>query len=160
MVNLRYVEFMGESVYDPEMHVFTYGSLMFPEIWQVVVGREFGTIQGTVAGYSIYRVRRGSYPGMIASSKDDLVRGLVYLDVDAASIERLDRFEGRFYERVTLPTECSDGKPRAAEAYVVPERKRHGLTDETWSAEAFVASGGINDFTRRFHGFSRLEAEG
>lgn len=126
----------------------------------MVVGRDFTTIQGTVAGYSIYRVRRGTYPGMIASSSDDVVRGLLYLDVDATSIERLDRFEGRFYERVALPIECADGQQQIANAYIVPEGKRHGLTDETWSAEAFVTGGGIVDFTRRFHGFSRLDAEG
>lgn len=142
------------------MHVFTYGSLMFPEIWQIVVGREFGTIEGTVSGYSVYRVRRGAYPGMIASADDDVVRGLVYIDVDASSVARLDQFEGRFYERHTLPITCADDVQRLAEAYVVPKRHSHGLTSATWTAEEFVASGGIVDFTRRFQGFSRLEAEG
>jgi gamma-glutamylcyclotransferase (GGCT)/AIG2-like uncharacterized protein YtfP len=143
------------------MHVFTYGSLMFPEIWQaVVVGREFETIEGTVSGYSVYRVRRGAYPGMIASAAENIVRGRVYLDVDSASVARLDRFEGRFYERLTLPVTCTDGQQRMAAAYVVPKRHDHGLTSETWTAEEFVASGGIVEFTRRFHGFSRLDAEG
>lgn len=151
---------MASDEYDPEMHVFTYGSLMFPEIWHVVVGREFATIEGTVSGYSVYRVRRGAYPGMIASATDDVVRGLVYFDVDPSSVARLDRFEGRFYQRHTLPVTCVDGAQRIAEAYVVPKRHDQGLTSEKWTAEEFVASGGIIDFTRRFQGFSRLEADG
>jgi hypothetical protein len=35
------------------MHVFTYGTLMFPEVWQAVVGREFATIEGTAAEFAI-----------------------------------------------------------------------------------------------------------
>ncbi len=151
---------MESDEYDPEMHVFTYGSLMFPEIWRVVVGRESATIEGTVSGYSVYRVRRGAYPGMIASVAEDVVCGLVYLDVDSDSIARLDRFEGRFYERHTVEVTCMDGQPRVADAYVVPKRHTYRLTLEPWSAEEFVARGGIIDFTRRFQGFSRLEAEG
>ena len=142
------------------MHVFTYGSLMFPEIWEIVVGREFETIEGTVSGYSVYRVRRGTYPGMIATASENSVTGLVYLDVDRESIARLDRFEGRFYERRMLQVICADGQQRAADAYVVPGRNGLGLTSETWTAEGFVAGGGIVNFTRRFQGFSRLEVEG
>lgn len=141
------------------MHVFTYGSLMFAEIWQIVVGREFETVEGVVTGYSVLRVRRGAYPGMIATPTQEVVRGLVYLDVDAASIARLDRFEGRFYERLSLAVACSDGRHRTADAYVVPERNRRGLTAEPWTASEFVTSGGIADFTRRFQGFSRLAAD-
>jgi gamma-glutamylcyclotransferase (GGCT)/AIG2-like uncharacterized protein YtfP len=142
------------------MHVFTYGSLMFREIWQIVVGREFENVAGMVAGYSVYRVRRGAYPGMIATAPKDEVRGLLYLDVDRESVARLDRFEGRFYERHVLPVLCADGQQRVAGAYVVPQRHSHGLTFESWTAEGFVASGGIDHFTSRFHGFSRLEVEG
>ena len=49
------------------MHVFTYGSLMFPEVWRIVVGREFETVDGEVAGYSIFRVDDAEYPGITAS---------------------------------------------------------------------------------------------
>lgn len=141
------------------MHVFTYGSLMFPEVWQIVVGREFESVEGFVTGYSVFRVRRGAYPGLIATPAQEVVRGLVYLDVDAASIARLDRFEGRFYERHSLAVACSDGRRRTADAYVVPERNRRGLTAEPWTASEFVTGGGIADFTRRFQGFSRLVAD-
>ena len=141
------------------MHVFTYGSLMFAEIWQVVVGREFETVEGFITGYSVYQVRRGAYPGMIATAAEEVVRGLVYLNIDAAAITRLDRFEGQFYERLSLAVDCNDGRRRTADAFVVPERNRRGLTAKPWTPGEFVASGGIADFTRRFQGFSRLEAE-
>jgi gamma-glutamylcyclotransferase (GGCT)/AIG2-like uncharacterized protein YtfP len=142
------------------MHVFTYGSLMFPEVWRIVVGREFQTVEGTLAGHSIFRVRDAAFPGIIAASSECVVRGLVYLDVDAASVARLDRFEDDFYARLSLPIECRDGQCRNADAYTVPEKNRHVLTDELWTAENFVASGGLADFIKRFQGFSRLGGPG
>jgi gamma-glutamylcyclotransferase (GGCT)/AIG2-like uncharacterized protein YtfP len=142
------------------MHVFTYGSLMFPEVWSTVVGREFDTIEGTAAGYAIYRVRDAVFPAIIAASDGSTVRGLVYLDVDADSIARLDRFEDEFYERLEVTISCADGQERRASAYVVPPKNVHVVTAEPWTAEWFVSSGGLADFIARFQGFSRLGGAG
>jgi len=138
------------------MYVFTYGSLMFPDVWRIVVGREFETVEGTAAGYSIFRVRDAAFPGITAAAGETTVRGLIYLDVDDASLERLDRFEDTFYDRLNLQIDCNDGERRGADAYVVSAKNRHVLTDEPWTAESFVSSGGLADFMRRFQGFSRL----
>lgn len=138
------------------MHVFTYGTLMFPEVWQAVVGRPFETIEGTARGFAIYRVANAVFPGIVASDERDLVRGVIYLDVDHASFTRLDLFEDNFYERQSLWVECADGHRRAAEAYVVPSRNRQVLTDEPWQRTAFVSSGGLEQFQRGFQGFHRV----
>jgi gamma-glutamylcyclotransferase (GGCT)/AIG2-like uncharacterized protein YtfP len=138
------------------MHVFTYGTLMFPEVWQAVVGRQFAAVEATAAGFAIYRVRDAVFPGIIAGDERDAVRGVIYLEVDAASLERLDRFEDDFYRRQTLSLSCDDGQPRAAEAYVVPHENRYVLTGEPWQADRFVATGGLGTFLSRFEGFARL----
>jgi gamma-glutamylcyclotransferase (GGCT)/AIG2-like uncharacterized protein YtfP len=142
------------------MHVFTYGTLMFSEVWQAVVGREFATVEATATGYAIYRVRDAVFPGIIAAGERDAVRGVVYLDVDPTSITRLDLFEDDFYRRESLWLSCDDGGRRAADAYVVPEQNRGVLTSETWQADRFVASGGLDTFIRRFEGFGRLSTSG
>jgi gamma-glutamylcyclotransferase (GGCT)/AIG2-like uncharacterized protein YtfP len=142
------------------MHVFTYGSLMFPEVWSVVVGREFETVEGTAAGYAIYRVRDAVFPGIVAAGDSSTVRGLAYLDVDDESIARLDRFEDDFYDRLEVTVNCADGQERKAGAYVVPPKNRHVVTTEPWTAEWFVSSGGLADFIARFQGFSRLGGAG
>jgi gamma-glutamylcyclotransferase (GGCT)/AIG2-like uncharacterized protein YtfP len=140
-------------------HVFAYGSLMFPEVWRIVVGRQFQTIEGKVAEYAIFRVGGAPYPGIFAVP-GAVVRGLVYLDVDEASVARLDRFEGKFYDRLNLPVECDDGVQRTADAYVVSANNQHLLTTEPWTAESFVSSGGLADFLERYQGFSWLGGEG
>jgi gamma-glutamylcyclotransferase (GGCT)/AIG2-like uncharacterized protein YtfP len=138
------------------MHVFTYGSLMFPEVWRSVVGRDFATIAGTAAGYSIFRVRDVAFPGITPAGKGSSVAGLIYLDVDNESIARLDRFEDTFYDRLSIEIDCVDGERRLAGAYVVSAKNRHVLTAEPWTAEWFESSGGLADFIARFQGFSRL----
>jgi gamma-glutamylcyclotransferase (GGCT)/AIG2-like uncharacterized protein YtfP len=142
------------------MHVFTYGSLMFPEVWRSVVGKDFATIEGIAAGYSIFRVRDAAFPGITPASAGSSVTGLVYLDVDDESIARLDRFEDTFYDRLTLQIDCRSGGQREADAYVVPEKNRHVLTAEPWTAGWFESSGGLADFIARFQGFSRLGGAG
>jgi gamma-glutamylcyclotransferase (GGCT)/AIG2-like uncharacterized protein YtfP len=142
------------------MHVFTYGTLMFPEVWKAVVGREFASVEGTAAGYAIFRVRDAVFPGIIAASERAAVRGVVYLDVDPDSVARLDLFEDDFYRRETLLIDCNDGERRRAEAYVIPNANRDVLTDDTWQRDEFVASGGLDHFIRRFQGFRRIEGGG
>jgi gamma-glutamylcyclotransferase (GGCT)/AIG2-like uncharacterized protein YtfP len=138
------------------MHVFTYGTLMFPEVWQAVVGRAFETVEGTAAGFEVFRVCDAVFPGIIAGKGDSFVPGVVYLDVDQESTERLDRFEDDFYERQAIAIDCSDGQRRVAEAYVVPTTHRSVLTSEPWGRESFLASGGLELFISRFAGFGRV----
>jgi gamma-glutamylcyclotransferase (GGCT)/AIG2-like uncharacterized protein YtfP len=138
------------------MHVFTYGTLMFPEVWRAVVGRLYAAVQGTAHGYAIYRIREAVFPGIVVAAEPNAVRGVVYLDVDDVSLARLDLFEDDFYRRESLSIECDDGQQRTAEAYVVPGERRAVLSNDAWSGEEFVASGGLEYFIRRFQGFARL----
>jgi gamma-glutamylcyclotransferase (GGCT)/AIG2-like uncharacterized protein YtfP len=138
------------------MHVFTYGTLMFPEVWQAVVGRSFDTVTGTAEGFEVFRVCDAVFPGIIAGKGACSVPGVVYLDVDQESAERLDRFEDDFYERQAIPIDCSDGQRRMADSYVVRAANRSMLTSEPWGRESFLASGGLEQFISWFAGFGRV----
>jgi gamma-glutamylcyclotransferase (GGCT)/AIG2-like uncharacterized protein YtfP len=132
---------------------------MFPEVWRAVVGREFPAVEGTATGFAIYRVRDAVFPGIIAAGETNSIRGVVYLDVDEASLERLDVFEDDFYERQALWIDCDDGERRGADAYVVPAHNHAVLTDDPWHRDEFVATGGLEDFIRRFAGFARVSRQ-
>jgi gamma-glutamylcyclotransferase (GGCT)/AIG2-like uncharacterized protein YtfP len=138
------------------MNVFTYGTLMFPEVWWAVAGTDSASVAGTAVGYAVFRVAGAEFPGIIAAAQENRVRGVVYLDVGSDALARLDRFEDDFYERRALMIDCDDEQRRAAEAYVVPASNRHVLTNEPWNRDAFVASGHLEQFIRRFAGFGRL----
>jgi gamma-glutamylcyclotransferase (GGCT)/AIG2-like uncharacterized protein YtfP len=138
------------------MHVFTYGTLMFPEVWQLVVGRPFAHVGGHVTGFALYRVADAVFPGMLATTTADVVRGVVYFDVDGEAIARLDQFEDDYYRRETVALKCDDGRICDAAAYIVPPENRGKLTDEPWTCDEFVARGDLEHFIARYGGFGRL----
>lgn len=141
------------------MHVFTYGTLMFPEVWRAVVGKQYETAAATATGFEIYYVRDAVYPGIIATAHG-AVAGLIYFDVDAESLARLDVFEGVDYHRQPIEVTRSDnGQILQADAYVIPPANRHLLTNESWSAEKFAARGDLARFVARYAGFERLTDE-
>ncbi|MGE3243852.1 MAG: gamma-glutamylcyclotransferase family protein [Pirellulales bacterium] len=152
-------------------HLFTYGTLMFPEVWRIVVGRDFESRPATLANYQIFRVADAVYPGIIASDTNPPlnpqpltlnpqlppVPGVLYLDVDAASLIRLDRFEGHDYRRLQVEVATADNQPIRADTYIIPPDHRHLLTDEIWTAANFAARGHLAEFIARYGGFHRLD---
>ena len=84
---------------DSGQAVFTYGSLMFAPVWQTVCEGQYQSAPATLKGYTRCCVRGESYPAAIAASPADEIVGLVYFNVSAADLLRLDQFEGTEYTR-------------------------------------------------------------
>lgn len=116
---------------------------------------------GTVPDFS---TKSGLSPSLSAGdpqpstldSQPTPIPGLLYLDLDADSLERLDQFESDFYQRRPITVTTGDGQQLAAEAYVVPEENRHLLTAEPWTAGEFKSRGDPARFVARYAGFHRL----
>lgn len=142
--------------YTPGMNVFTYGTLMYPGVWNAVAGETSASVRGRAEGFAIFRVAEQVFPGIVGASPADAVQGVVYLDVGAEALRRLDQFEDDFYERQVVMVNCDDGQRREAEAYVVPHANRNVLTSEPWTDEEFIARGDLDRFIQRFAGFQRL----
>jgi gamma-glutamylcyclotransferase (GGCT)/AIG2-like uncharacterized protein YtfP len=117
-------------------HVFTYGTLLFPEVMDAVAGRTFVQMRATLAGFTRVCVRGAVYPAA-REEAGGRIAGLLYLEVDAASLGRLDRFEGELYERRSVRVICDDGTSRAAEVYVVPPARYGRLETRPWDLEQF-----------------------
>ena len=116
-------------------HVFTYGSLMFPAVWSLVVARRYARVDAALDGHARFAIRDETYPGMVARS-DGSVHGVLYLDVDAPDLERLDRFEGEDYRRTVVTVACGDGAVRRAGTYVY--RRPERLLTAAWRPEEFA----------------------
>lgn len=116
------------------MHVFTYGSLMFPEVWSTVVLGRTRHEAATAPGYARFVVRGETYPGAIAAPGASL-QGVLYHDVDAADLERLDRFEGADYRRITVEVRGAAGQPLRAAMYLYLPVAR--LAPDIWDPEGF-----------------------
>jgi gamma-glutamylcyclotransferase (GGCT)/AIG2-like uncharacterized protein YtfP len=118
------------------MNLFTYGSLMFPEVWLPVAGGECTGVAATLSDHAALKVRGASYPGLVPAA-GRTTAGMLYLEVSAAAIGRLDIFEGSFYERTVVVVKTSGGADVTAFAYVVAPGHRHELADTLWDAEEF-----------------------
>jgi gamma-glutamylcyclotransferase (GGCT)/AIG2-like uncharacterized protein YtfP len=115
-------------------HVFTYGSLMFAQVWRRVVKGNYDCAPARARDYARFAVAGQAYPGMVAMQGES-VHGLVYFDVDAADIALLDAFEGHEYQRRDIDVELEDGNRIAANAYIYIDKS--GLTTACWDPEQF-----------------------
>jgi gamma-glutamylcyclotransferase (GGCT)/AIG2-like uncharacterized protein YtfP len=117
----------------PEQHVFTYGSLMFPEVWNRVVRGNYRSCPARLDGYRRHALVDASYPAIVADAGAS-VDGVLYFDVDAADLARLDAFEGVEYRRDAVPVSTASG-PAMAQAYVWLDAAR--LAHRPWLPERF-----------------------
>jgi gamma-glutamylcyclotransferase (GGCT)/AIG2-like uncharacterized protein YtfP len=122
-------------------HLFAYGTLMFPEVWRRVAGREPRRQEAIVRGYEVRRVRGDVFP-VLAPNPHSVATGCVLYDVDEDTLTRLDSYENDFYERVEVLAEIRAGSAAAPEAvpcqaYVLAATRAEMATDEPWDPELF-----------------------
>jgi gamma-glutamylcyclotransferase (GGCT)/AIG2-like uncharacterized protein YtfP len=121
------------------MKIFTYGTLMDPEIMYQVCGRKYLAGKATLKDYMRKTLTGEVYPG-ITERRGCSVDGIVYFDVTAESIKRLDIFEGSFYQRTEVVVACDDGRKLPSQTYVITAQSLHRLSNDDWSFENFLAN--------------------
>lgn len=118
-------------------HVFTYGTLLFPEVMAAVAGRGYVGEPAVLRGFVRVCVVGAVYPGAIEEAGAE-IRGIVYRDLDEAALRRLDRFEGETYERRRVTVTCDgDLTETLAYAYVVARQHQGSLDRRPWNPERF-----------------------
>jgi gamma-glutamylcyclotransferase (GGCT)/AIG2-like uncharacterized protein YtfP len=132
------------------MHLFAYGTLIFPEVWRRVIGRPFESEPAALAGYRVFYACGGTYPVIVHGADDDLVPGVVYFDLDAQDFKRLDEYESTHYERRPVDVRLHNGETISCQAYVLPESRRRFATDRPWRREFFERHE-LEDYLRRLH---------
>jgi gamma-glutamylcyclotransferase (GGCT)/AIG2-like uncharacterized protein YtfP len=137
------------------MELFTYGTLMSAEIMARVAGCRLAALPATLHGYRRSQVKDEVYPG-ICEEASGQVEGMLYLAVSAASLQRLDAFEGEMYERRGVMVEEEGGAVRAAMTYVFRPAYLHLLTGIPWDFARFLASG-KKCFEDGYFGFDEIE---
>lgn len=117
-------------------HLFVYGTLMVPRIFAAVCGTVRPQVPAELADHARYRVRGAVYPGLIPQA-GARTAGRLVSGIDAALWQRLDAFEGEFYERCAVEVRLPDGRACAAATYLVATAGRAALTRQRWSLAAF-----------------------
>ncbi len=120
------------------MHLFTYGTLMFPEVWRRIAVRESVSERATLNGFAIFRVKDAIIPGIVRAREVDRVEGVLYRDLDEEILSELDAYESDFYSRESVWVTTENGAAVECQAYLVPETRREMLTDERWDPDWFA----------------------
>jgi gamma-glutamylcyclotransferase (GGCT)/AIG2-like uncharacterized protein YtfP len=127
-------------------NLFTYGSLMLPEVLEKVCGRTYDSAAAKLIGWSRYCVVGETYPGIIPSSRDS-VSGVLWLGITPVELALLDKFEGDEYQRISVMVRDQINKPYSAQVYAW--REQGGLTRQAWDLEQFRAEG-VKAFSEKF----------
>lgn len=135
------------------MNLFAYGTLMWPEVFETVVGRRQKGGPCVLRGYSRRRLRGVHYPAIIPDDSAAVVEGRLYRNLSELEFSRLDRFEGDEYDRVDV---CVDGVE--AQAYVLSKHVRHLATEETWHPDHLRAEH-LASFCEEYKGWIDIQAE-
>ena len=126
-------------------HVFTYGSLMFPEVWSRVVRGSYRTERARLDGHGRFDIIGETYPGMVAREGSS-VEGVLYFDVSPADFAALDAFEGEQYRRNTVQVRLDSGETVEAGTYIYLRSEK--LSDSPWRPEAFQMAKFIGSYCR------------
>jgi gamma-glutamylcyclotransferase (GGCT)/AIG2-like uncharacterized protein YtfP len=137
------------------MDLFTYGTLMSADIMARVAGCRLAALPATLPGYRRSQVKGEVYPG-ISEDAAEQVAGVLYLNVPAAALQRLDVFEGEMYERREVLVKDEGGAARAAMTFVFRPAYLRLLTGIPWDFDQFLASG-KKCFEEGYFGFDEIE---
>ncbi len=132
-------------------HIFTYGSLMFNQVWANVVRGSYEQHRGTLTGYVRRCIINENYPAILPGPLTSTVSGIIYLNVTSEDIHRLDAFEGSYYFRKSVQV-STENNIFAADTYVLKNSYRHITTDNEWDPEEFEKEG-IHLFLGSYFGF-------
>lgn len=111
------------------MNLFAYGTLMWPEVLESVIGRRLQGTPATLSGFLRLRVKNEHYP-VVVPSDGGQVKGVLYGGLTESEFLYLDRFEGEEYDRIAVQAGSV-----AAQAYVLSECWRHIAEDSPWHPE-------------------------
>ena len=117
------------------MHLFAYGTLMDPAVWSRVAQEKCDSRPAVLHGYEARRLRDVTFPGLV-ECEGATTPGIVYLDVSAEALARLDAYEDDFYERVPVPVVLENSTTLMAETYLVLPANREVVLAEKWLPDA------------------------
>jgi len=123
--------------FNRDMNVFTYGSLMFDEVWRAVIGSTGPSVGGQLTGYEAWKLAGQTFPGLTPAPGRQ-VNGRIWQGVTETELARLDVFESGIYDRQMLAVPTEDGTTLPCWVYVVRPDSRTLLLNEPWDREEFA----------------------
>ncbi len=136
------------------MNIFTYGSLMFEEVWSRLISNTYDRQPASLSGYACKVVSGQHYPAIYQDPKSTAISGVVYFDLHPSDVATLDRFEGDYYQRITERLTLPGDITITADVYVLRDTYRHIVSNNDWDADIFKDR--MHHFIDDYFGFSKV----
>jgi gamma-glutamylcyclotransferase (GGCT)/AIG2-like uncharacterized protein YtfP len=131
------------------MNLFTYGTLISPDVFRRVTHRTAPSTDAYLKGYRVFRIAGSTYPTAQATGSKQVLSGKLYTKLSADTVKRLDRYEGHLYHRQRVKvTMTRQGKLGfiIAELYLLRPQYAYLATRLAWRN----SDGCLNRVRRRF----------
>lgn len=128
---------------------------MVPDIMNQVAGDQFDFVKARLFNYFRSRIDSEEYPAIIPQQGADVL-GIVYRDINAKALNRLDLFEGKIYDRSLVEVSLTEEEACQAMAYLLKPEFKHILTNQEWSYDNFLLQGKVK-FLQKYTGFQEIE---
>lgn len=124
------------------MNIFTYGSLMFPDVIENIVKQKYSSQNVFVKNIKRSKIVGDVYPVALQYTNAPALEGRVYFNVNRQDVTRLDRFEGEYYFRKEIPIYEDAALTKLmgkADIYLLKPKYRRLFSKTLWSPEEFRA---------------------
>jgi len=128
---------------------------MCEDIMTLVCGLAVRGEAATLLDHARHPVRDEDYPGMVPDLGQQ-VGGVLYRDLPATALCRLDDFEGEMYTRQRVSVLLESGELQSAWTYVFRPAYEGLLQPGDWDFQRFLTEGKAR-FERHYLGFGLLE---
>jgi len=135
-------------------NIFTYGSLMFPMVWDKVVEESYNLSPAVLSEHICYQIKGADYPAMIPKLLHN-VKGMVYCKVSPDDIQRLDKFEGEYYSRQSVSVTQYDEEKMMVDTYILKPEYYSIMEEKRWDVKKFQVEG-LDRFMKSYFGFDKI----
>ena len=116
--------------------LFVYGTLLFKQVWQCIVGKEVSNEPAAAPNWARYYVKAKPYPG-IKHQLGSSVDGMLITGLNDEDWAKLDAFEDNIYSRQIIELIDNRGVSVCANAYVITNESAIYLSDKVWTPAEF-----------------------
>lgn len=136
----------------PANSLFTYGTLMIPQIISMLIRREISGEEAVLSGYRRGLIRNETYPGIIAEPGQK-VAGILYRQLSPNDLAILDQYEGDMYVLKPVTVKLNHRKEHTV-TYILHSSFAQLLTNNDWDPEHFRKHD-LDRFLREYSGFQQ-----
>lgn len=142
------------------MNVFTYGSLMFLDVWDSVAGGSLSSRRASLSGWQVRALEGQPWPGLVPAGPAQVAHGILHEGVEPRQLAALDAFEGPDYVREAVTVQDAAGTACQAWVYRLAPDCSLRVLDRDWRAEQLPGqTAGLADWPVPERGWWLMKSE-